>query len=82
MSIEAEWKKFVALAKRIGAKRSFISEGVCNSVWLDGVHVSFDREERRAYWRFINPENVNIATRPRWLDNDLVTWFDTLRGKA
>lgn len=81
MSLSDDWDLFVEIAKRIGANTSIgVGRYKPDSVNLNGVFITFDYSEHRAYIRFINPKNPgDFSTKPCWLDNDILTWIDTLR---
>lgn len=75
-----DWDLFVELAKRLGANtsRSALDADVAGSVNLNGVFVTWDADEQRAHTRICTG---STSSRPSWLDNNILTWIDTLIGR-
>ena len=75
--IQQDWYLFVQIAERIGANKSTKDGLFYDSVWIGDIHVSWSSDECRA---FVTYTDTTAANRTRWLDNDIMVWFDTLRG--
>jgi hypothetical protein len=78
-SAMTDWQLFVELAKRFDASTSRGSSSPeVDSVYLEGTFITYDRTERRAYVTY--PERT-VAPKTSWLDNNILTWIDTLLGR-
>ena len=75
-----DWELFVEVAKRFGANTSKAANApMIDAVRLDGMFVIYDFNEYRAYAKFIT--DVRTSSKTWWLDNNILVWIDTLRGK-
>lgn len=73
-----DWKLFVEIAKRMGAGTSRNSHTeIPSSVNLNGIFISYDKNESRAYYCIPKSANRSMS----WLDNNILVWIDTLRGE-
>jgi hypothetical protein len=72
----SDWNLFVEIAKRLGASTSGDEAGSTTSVNDGDRVVRWDEKQRRAYYVDISSPNPS-----RWLDNNILTWIDTLFGR-
>lgn len=75
-----DWDEFVQLTRRLGVDRIIGYRGVVEAVWLNGVNIRFDMEERRAYFSIF--DGSKRVRGPEWLDDDIFVWLDVLRRYA